>query len=98
MNATSRLSKNQQAATEFSQDPGTSSKRAASREFIEELAALDRDEQTDWLEAIKEGTTYEAAHLLIREKYHARFIDIVRRHNEAPVYRVQFPAPMPNEA
>jgi hypothetical protein len=98
MDATSKLSNDQQAGREFSQVPGTGSKRTASREFIEELATLDRDEQTDWLEAIEEGQPYEAAHLLIREKYHARFIDIVKRHNEAPVYRVQFPAPFPGEA
>jgi hypothetical protein len=97
MDATSRLSNDQQPGTAFPQVAGTCSKHTASREFIEELAILDRDEQTDLLEAIEEGQTDEAAHLLIREKYHARFIDIVRRHNEAPVYRTQFPAPFPGE-
>jgi len=97
MDTTSRLSK-EQARTEFPQLSGKCGKSVACREFIEELASLDRDEQTDWLEAIEEGQPYEAAHLLIRAKYHARFIDIVKRYNRAPVYRVQFPAGFPSEA
>src|SRR5947209_4448093 len=61
--------------------------------FVAELAVLDKDEQDNWLNAIEAGQNSEAAYLAVREKYHSRFLDIVKRYNRAPVFRVQYPAP-----
>jgi hypothetical protein len=64
-----------------------------SPELTEELAALDADEQREFLEAANAGEDYDATHERVLNKYRERYLDIVNRHQTAPVFRLPFPAP-----
>lgn len=61
-------------------------------EFIRELAAIDTDQQKEWQDATVEGEDFETAYQRVRNKFREKFLDIIKRHNEAPVFRVQTPA------
>ena len=65
----------------------------ASKELIEELAALDRRERDEWQAAAEAGEDFETAYQRVRQKYRDEFLGIIKRSQEAPVFRTQFPGP-----
>ena len=61
--------------------------------MIEEIAVLDKKEQADWVAGVEAGTDPEAVYQAVRQTHRAEFLQIIRKYNEAPAFRIPFPNP-----
>ena len=53
-------------------------------EFIQELAALDNEEQSAWKDGVEAGEDHEELYQKIRDRFRKRFLGIIKKYNEEP--------------
>lgn len=62
-------------------------------ELLQELASLSVRHQNELVRADEAGEDGDVAYERLRLKYQAEYLSIIRRDKDAPVFRVEQPAP-----
>ncbi len=61
--------------------------------LTEEIAAYDKDQQRGWMMLSERGKAQPEIQQKLSNAFRGRFLRILSKYNDAPVFRIQCPAP-----